>query len=109
LEKAVQCPLFPLNPRLLFPKLKFWNSLGYSQWGLIPKNPLARGRLAAGRFILELALAVFRLKPYKTAFFKVGISKFDILKSPPVSNLYAGTAYTQCLDSFLIIGYNRIN
>jgi hypothetical protein len=27
LGKAVKCPLFPLNLRLLFQKLKFWNSL----------------------------------------------------------------------------------
>jgi hypothetical protein len=27
LEKAAKCPLFPLNLRLLFQKLKFWKSL----------------------------------------------------------------------------------
>jgi hypothetical protein len=38
--------------------------------------------------ILKLALAVFQAKPYKTAFFKVAVSKFDMLKSPLIINFF---------------------
>jgi hypothetical protein len=33
LGKAAKCPLFPLNLRLLFQKLKFWNSFLYYKKG----------------------------------------------------------------------------
>jgi hypothetical protein len=40
-------------------------------------------------------LQFFRLKPYKTAFFEVAISKFDILKSPLEKKIKELTAKTK--------------
>jgi hypothetical protein len=75
--------------------IKMTNSLYNKE--LIKIEPISKS------VILKSALAVFRLKPYKTAFFEVAISKFDILKSPQFYVFLLSKSLVMKIRTMLII------